>query len=79
VLEQKNLKKIAEEENVIVKHLPKYFEIHWTEFTYDLLVSVIKNWKILVKFFKSKLIEEKYSKTDGFYRMLTNLNTLKLL
>lgn len=75
----KELKNVAEKENVKVKHLPKYFEVRWTEFTYDLLVSILKNWKVLVTYFRSKYIEEKDAKADGFYKMLTNLNTLKLL
>lgn len=47
----KELKIIAEKENIKYEQLPKYFDVCWTEFTYSLLVGISKNWRVLVKYF----------------------------
>jgi len=39
----------------------------------------LRNWRILVKYFTIKLQEEKDSKANGIYKVLTNINKLKLL
>jgi len=63
-------------------HLPKYFEVRWTEFTYKLLYGIIKNWYILVCYFNKKkeegIVKEK-SVAVGFLKLLTDFNKLKLL
>ncbi|KAL4126401.1 hypothetical protein QTP88_010623 [Uroleucon formosanum] len=63
----KELKKIAEDENTKNVQLPKYFDVRWTEFTYSLLVSILRNWRILRK------------NDNGIYKVLTDINKLKLL
>lgn len=75
----KELKKIADFENTKNVQLPKYFDVRWTEFTYSLLVSILRNWRILVKYFTIKCHEEKDSKANGIYKFLTDINKLKLL
>jgi len=39
----KELQKVAEEENSKNVELPKYFDVRWTEFTYSLLFSILRN------------------------------------
>lgn len=45
----------------------------------SLLASILRNWRILVKYFIIKLQEEKDSKANGMYKVLTDINKLKLL
>jgi len=63
-------------------HLPKYFEVRWTEFTYKLFYGIIKNWYILECYFNKKkeegIVKEK-SVAVGFLILLTDFNKLKLL
>jgi len=81
-LRTKELKKIADENEMSLLHLPKYFEVRWTEFTYKLFYGIIKSWYILVCYFKKKkeedIVEEK-SISAGFLKFLTDFNKLKLL
>lgn len=53
-LHTKELKKIADENEMSLLHLPKYFDVHWTEFTYKLFYGLIKRWYILVYYFNKK-------------------------
>ncbi|KAF0716055.1 Uncharacterized protein FWK35_00033028 [Aphis craccivora] len=76
----KELKIIAEKENIKYVKLPKYFDVRWTEFTYSLLVGILKNCRILVKYFIfNRQNNIKDSKAVGFYTILTDINKLKLL
>jgi len=52
------LKNIANNEGMNCTQLPKYFELRWTEFTYNLLLGILKNWRILVKYFLKKKLED---------------------
>lgn len=63
----KELKKIADDENTKNIQLPKYFDVRWTEFTYILLVTILKNWRILAKYFTIKCQEDKDLKANGIY------------
>lgn len=76
----KELKIIAEKENMNYTQLPKYFDVRWTEFTYNLLVGILKNWRVLVKYFIfNRQNNIKDSNAAGFYKILTDINKLKLL
>ena len=81
-LRTKELKKIADENEMSLLHLPKYFEVRWTEFTYKLFYGIIKSWNILVCYFNKKkeegIVKEK-SVAVGFLKFLTDFNKLKLL
>ena len=33
-----------------VKHIPKYFEVRWTEFSYSLFSSILFSWQAIVKY-----------------------------
>jgi len=43
-------KLIAKKEIIKYVQLPKYFDVRWTEFTYSLLVGILRNWRVLVKY-----------------------------
>lgn len=75
----RELKQLANEDNINILSLPKYFEVRWTEFTYDLLISILRSWRVLVKYFKLQIFEDKNNTAAGFYKMLTDVNNLKLL
>lgn len=47
------LKKISHENNLPLLHLPKVFEVRWSEFTYALLNAVLRSWHCLVIYFQS--------------------------
>ncbi|XP_025423121.1 LOW QUALITY PROTEIN: zinc finger protein 862-like, partial [Sipha flava] len=78
-LRTKELKDIANEEGMSFIQLPKYFEVRWTEFTYNLLLGILKNWRILVKYFLKKKSENNDVKSEGFYKILTDYDKMMLL
>jgi len=78
-LRTKELQQTAVENNLTIIRLPKYFEVRWTEFTYSLIYSVLRNWRPLVLFFSKKVNEEKCKVSLGFLNFLINYNHLKLL
>lgn len=55
-LRTKELKDITNNGGISFTQLPKYFEVRWTEFTYNLFLGNLKNWGILVKYLKKKEI-----------------------
>lgn len=59
--------------------MAKYFEVRWTEFTYNLLLGILKNWRILVKYFLKKKSEDNDVKSVGFYKILTDYDKMMLL
>ncbi|CAI6355586.1 unnamed protein product [Macrosiphum euphorbiae] len=71
---------MTEKENIKYVQLPKYFDVRWTEFTYSLLFGILKNWRVLVKYFIfNRQNNIKDSKAVDFYKILTDINKLKLL
>lgn len=74
-LRTKELKKIATKEGIAFTQFLKYFEMRCTKFTYNLLLSILKNWRILVKYFSKN---KNYIKAEGFYKVLTDYNKIKL-
>ena len=69
------LEKIAEKHSLKVRHLPKYFEIRWSEFTFALVDAVLISWKSLIKYCS----ESKEEQANGFRKMLTNKDDLQLM
>ena len=47
---RRDLKKIAAKHLYNLCHFPRYFEVRWTRFTYELLESVLNNWKTSTKY-----------------------------
>lgn len=78
-LRTKELKDIANNEGMSFTQLPKYFEVRWTEFTYNLLLGILKNWRILVKYFFKNKSEDNDVKSEGFYKILTDYDKMMLL
>lgn len=78
-LRTKELQQVADENNLTLIRLPKYFEVRWTEFTYSLIHSVLRNWRAMVIFFKKQVNEDKCKVSAGFLKFLTNYDNLKLL
>lgn len=78
-LRTKELQQVTDENNLTLIRLPKYFEVRWTEFTYSLIQSVLRNWRAMVIFFKKQVNEDKCNVSTGFLKFLTNYDNLKLL
>ena len=49
----RELKNIAEYNNLIVYSFSKIFEIRWSEFTHQLVEIILKSWNILLIYFNS--------------------------
>lgn len=47
------LKKIAQDHKLQLLHLPKIFEVRWSEFTYSLVHAVLVSWQCLVFYFEA--------------------------
>lgn len=70
------LTKIAKENNISVLRIPKIFEIRWSEFSFDLIRSVLFSWEALVIYFDRN---KACAVCAGFHRYLTNSENLKLI
>jgi len=66
---------IAEEKKLNLMRLPKLFEVRWSEFTYDLLNSILVSWNVLVLYFMKST--EKSS--IGFKNFLTNYDNIYII
>ena len=54
----RELKNIAEFNNLMVCSFPKIFEIRWSEFTHLLVESILKSWNAIIMYFYSKTCNE---------------------
>lgn len=70
------LEKIASDNNLKVKNLPKIFEIRWTQFSFALLRNVLFSWKLLVLYFDKN---KKEAACAGYHLYLTKLENLKMI
>lgn len=76
-LRTNELKQVALDEQKTMYTLPKYFDVRWTEFTYNLLLNILRNWRILVKFFiLKKHDKDNKTKAEGFLKNLTDVNKI---
>lgn len=71
----RELKTVALVNNWTLASFPKYFEVRWTEFTFNLINSILTSWRPLVTYFDDS--REKEAK--GFYKLLTEKSNLTLL
>lgn len=71
-LRTRKLKSIAEEKKLSFMKLPKLFEVRWSEFTYDLLNSILISWNVLVLYF----IKSTKKSSIGFKIILTNYDNI---
>lgn len=75
------LKKIAIENDLALTVLPRYFEIRWSEFTSQLVMSTLISWRSLVLFLK-KLIDDKdeyAAQASGYLKFLTTYDNVQML
>ena len=64
--------------NTKVRHFPKYFEVRWSEFTYNRINSILTSWVTLVTYFNAP--EQKADKEcNGYSSFLTNEANLSLM
>lgn len=70
-----DLEKIAEVNALSLKRLPRWFEVRWAEFTYDLLDAVLVSWKALIMFSQQSTL----SQAKGFGKLLSEVNNLRLM
>lgn len=71
----KELQKTAENKKLNVSRFPQYFEVRWTQFSLQLLNSILKSWHALVIY----LQDSKDDEARGFLNFLTDKNNLELL
>lgn len=71
-MRQAELKQIADENGLNLKHLPRLFTVRWTEFSHTLLDSYLISWHAIV------LYSEKFA-DNSFMRFLTNYKLLKVI
>ena len=65
----KALQQIGERNGFVVKRLPSYFEVRWTEFTCHLLFNILSSWKAIVSYLQTS----DDSAAKGHLRNWTNL------
>lgn len=70
------LKQIAADENLPLLMLPKIFEIRWSQFTFNLVRSVLVSWQVLVIYFKRN---EENAECSGYFNFLTKLQVLRFI
>jgi len=71
------LRSVAADNNLQLLNLPGIFEVRWTQFTADLLNSVLISWHALVLFFQSSA--EKTAKRYLNFLCFDNLKLLAVL
>ena len=69
----KALQQIGERNGFVVKCLPSYFEVRWTEFTCRLLFNILSSWKAIVSYLQTS----DDSAAKGHLRNWTDLCKLK--
>lgn len=71
-MRQAELKKVADENNLNLKHLPRLHTVRWTEFSYGLLDSFLFSWRAIVIYCQT------YA-GRGYLQFATNYKLLKLV
>jgi len=71
----KELEAVGLDKGFTIKRIPKYFEVRWTEFSYNLFSSILSSWQALVSYLqKSNDVAAK-----GHLENLTDVNKLKTM
>lgn len=75
------LKKIAREKHLPLRMLPTYHEVRWTEFSLQLLSSILTSWRGLVYFFQQLIDDndEHSAEAFGYMSFLTDFDNFQLL
>lgn len=70
-----SFRSMAIKKKLKILHIPKLFEIRWTEFAFKLVKSILVSWNAIVLFFSnSNDVQAK-----GFLTFLTQLSNLKFI
>lgn len=69
------LHKIAEDNDLPFLRLPRYFEVRWSQFTHQLLSSILTSWHALVLYFSS----ENAAEAVWYHNLLRNYVNLRML
>src|SRR6218665_360828 len=71
----KELEAVGLDNGFTIKRIPKYFEVRWTDFSYNLFSSMLSSWQALVSYLqKSNDVAAK-----GHLENLTDVTTLKTM
>lgn len=76
-LRMSELKKLAEENKLPVLVIPKLFTIRWTEFSYAMLSSLLRSWRVLMLYFDANKTDD--ATAFGFFKFLSNLENLQAI
>lgn len=71
----RELKNLAKRENLVLRHLPRLFEVRWTEFSYELLNTVMESWVALVLYLRQSTDQAAL----GHHAFLTSVATIGLV
>jgi len=74
-LRTRQLKELASTNDLACRSLPKVFEVHWSEYTFSLVNSVLESWHALVLYMQQSHDKQ----AEGFETLLTNKTNLELL
>lgn len=66
---------IAADNNLPYLRLPRYFEIRWSQFTHQLLFSILTSWHALVLYFSSEVAAE----AVWYKNLLRNYDNMRML
>lgn len=69
------LSAIADRNQIKLHKLPKYHEVRWTEYSYNLLNAILSSWQCLILYFQ----ESKDHDGIAFRRFLTSYTKLRLI
>ena len=78
-LRTKAIKMTAEELKKKFYSFPTYHEVRWTEFTYNLLLSVVKNYVVLIKYFEDSIKIEKDNEAEGYLNFFKTKDKILML
>lgn len=66
---------IAETKDVKLQRLPRYHEVRWTEYSFNLLNAILNSWQCLILYFQ----ESKDSDGIAYRRFLTSYAKLRII
>lgn len=64
----------AKKNHLELLHLPKAYEIRWSEFLYKLLDAFMKSWRAIYSFLKQNI---KFEKRDYFLKFVTDYTSMR--
>lgn len=75
----RELKEVAKKNKCALVHLPKYFEVRFTQFSGELITAILTSWHVLVLYFKqAELTRDSAFEARGYLKYLTARDTLQV-